>query len=388
LAHEVKMPSLGMAMDEGQVVNWHVKPGDEVRAGQMILEIESEKTTAEIETPVGGIVGDLLVALGATVPVDTVLVRIGTDPADAAAQIAPAPATAGAAVPAPPAAAPALSSGGRSGASPRARKLAQDLGVDLAKLAGSGPGGSIVEADIRAAAANKPAGKGDYVLRPLSPMRRRIAERTAESARTAPHFFVSNDIDAGALTACLDTLRQGSGNKPTLNDLILWTVAQTLPEHPLLNSAYFDDGLHEWSDINLGVVVAVDEGLVVPVIRKASGLSFDALIKAREDLVGRARRSGLGPDDMIGGTFTVSNLGGFGIERFNSILNRGQSGILSVGAVKKRPVVAGDVVSVGQFLSLTLTVDHRCVDGVAAARFLSQLGGGLETITAQRLRAN
>lgn len=370
------MPSLGMAMDEGQVVAWHVKPGDTVRAGQIVLDIESEKTTAEIETPVGGVVGDLLVEIGATVPVDTVLVRIGDGSAEPRqAEAAPA---AEPAVAAPSAARPA---GTRGNASPRAKKLAEELGVDLSKLTGSGPGGSVVEADIRAAAANAPG--QDYVLRPLSPVAKRVAERTAESARTAPHFFVSNDIDASALERCHGALK----GKATVNDLILWAVSRVLPSHPLLNSSYADDGLHEWKDVHLGVVAAVDGGLVAPVIRKASTLSFETLVNTRTELIGRARAGKLTPDDMLGGTFSVSNLGGFGVERFNSILNRGQSAILSVGAIKKRPVVVDGSLGIGSVMALTLTVDHRVVDGVAAAKFLSDLGTRLETMTVESLEA-
>lgn len=381
-----------MAMDEGQVVNWHVKPGDAVRAGQVILEIESEKTTAEIEAPVAGVVGDILVEVGSTVPVDTVLVRIGSDLADAMKADAPqVTAKVQAAPPAKTEAAAPASTGGRTGASPRARKLAESLGVDLSSLKGTGPGGSIVEADIRAAAEGgaSQAAASDYVLRTLSPIRRRIADRTAESARTAPHFFVSNDINASALAACHSALKQGATSaRPTINDVILWAVAQTLTAHPLLNSAYFDDGLHEWKDINLGVVAAIDEGLVVPVLRQADKLSFDALVRARTDLIDRARKGQLKPDDMLGGTFSVSNLGGFGVERFNSILNRGQSGILSVGSLVKRPALVGDKVGVGSFMSLTLTVDHRCVDGAAAARFLGDLGQRLETIAIGNLHVH
>jgi len=167
----------------------------------------------------------------------------------------------------------------------------------------------------------------------------------------------------------------------------LWAVARTLPAHPLLNAMFSDEGVREWKDVNLGVVAAVDEGLVVPVIRKASELSFDGLVEARVELIGKARNGGLKPDDMLGGTFSVSNLGGFGVERFNSILNRGQSGILSVGALKRRPAIFDDTIAIGAFMSLTLTVDHRCVDGVAAAKFLGDLGARLERITIKDLEA-
>jgi pyruvate dehydrogenase E2 component (dihydrolipoamide acetyltransferase) len=380
-----------MAMDEGQIVKWHVKPGDLVEAGQVVLEIESEKTTAEIETPVGGVVGELLVAAGLTVSVDTILVQIDDGSDEAPGPVAE-PSAAVAPTPSPKALerrAPRAESASRP--SPRARKLADDLGVDWSCLQGTGPGGTIVEADIRAAAgtpAGASAGALDHILRPLSPARRRVAERTAESARTAPHFFVSNDVGANALAACHAALkREARETKPSLNDLILWAVAQTLPAHPLLNSGWSDEGLREWQDVNLGFVVSLDDALVVPVIRKASALSFDALVEARADLVERARHNRLKPDDMLGGTFSVSNLGGFGVERFNSIINRGQSGILSVGALMERPALVDGRIEAASFISLTLTVDHRCVDGVAAARFLTELGGRLQTIETANLRA-
>jgi pyruvate dehydrogenase E2 component (dihydrolipoamide acetyltransferase) len=370
-----------MAMDEGQVVNWYVRPGDAVRAGQVILDIESEKTTAEIETPVGGIVGALLVEIGSTVPVDTVLVRIGNDLEDTRKADSVPTVKSAATVPAQ--AATRSASSNRSAASPRAKKLAEDLGVDLSTVTGTGPGGNIVEADIRSAASKASTASNNYVLRPLSPVRKRVAERTAESARTAPHFFVSNDIDASAIERCHAALK----GKATINDLILWSVARALPSHPLLNSSYADDGLHEWKNVNLGVVAAVEDGLVAPVIRDASALSFETLVNVRTDLVDRARSGKLSPDDMLGGTFSVSSLGGFGVERFNSILNRGQSGILSVGAIKKKPAIMDGEVRIGAVMALTLTVDHRVVDGVAAAKFLGDLCTRLETMTVQGLEA-
>jgi pyruvate dehydrogenase E2 component (dihydrolipoamide acetyltransferase) len=383
------MPSLGMAMDEGQVVKWHVAPGDVVEAGQVILEIESEKTTAEIEAPAGGEVGELLVAAGDTVPVDTILVRIGNgtdNPVEQSQAEPPPPAPRRASVISQPSNA---RTPGR--ASPRARKLAEDLGVDWTSLQGTAPDGSVVEADIRAAAgAIASKGTSDdataFFLRPISPAQKRVAERTAESARTAPHYFISNDARADALVTTLAAVRAKGGDiRVTLNDLILWATAQVLPRHQPLNSSYSDDGVQEWKEVNLGFVAAVAESLIVPVIRHADKLTFDELVGARSELLERARGNRLQPGDMLGGTFSVSNLGPVGVERFSSILNRGQSGILSVGALKERPAIVDGRIEPAPFISLTLTVDHRCVDGVVAGRFLADLGEQLETLAVAQL---
>jgi pyruvate dehydrogenase E2 component (dihydrolipoamide acetyltransferase) len=380
-----------MAMDEGQVVSWRVAPGDAVRVGQVILEIESEKTTAEIETPVDGFVGPLLVDVGTTVPVDALLVRIGRTaeeavdpPPDALDQVSSSQ---------PPASLTQDDLNGRRGvrssASPRARKLALDRGVDLSPIRGSGPAGAIVEADIERAAEAQSARSNDvidnqYVSRALSPIRRRVAERTAESARTAPHFSLSRDIDGTALAATLTLLRRdedaSKAAKTTLNDLLMLVTARTLVDHPQLNSAYFDEGVREWTRVHLGMMVAIEGSLVAPVLRNAGQMSLELLKRTRRDLVERAQQGRLTPDQMSGGTFSVSNLGAFGVERFTSILNRGQAAILSVGALTERPAAIDGNVSVRPLMTLTLTVDHRCVDGVAGARFLGDLHDRLKAL--------
>lgn len=358
---EVRMPSLGMTMEEGRVVAWLVREGQRVSQGQILLEIESEKVAYEVESPADGVVERILVAADATVPVGTPLVRILGAGAPASVAV---PGTAGPAAPRP---------------SPRARRLAEELGVDCATVAGSGPGGTIVEQDIRAAAAR---GETPSTLRGLTSMRRAIADRMTQSAREAPHFFLGVEVDGTALLRGRAThaprLQAETGLALTITDLLLQAAARTLAAHRHLNAAYTPEGIREWDRVNLGLAVAVEGGLVVPVIRGAEGKSLAELMAARVDVVARARGRKLTADDLRGGTFTLSNLGGLGVDVFTSILNPGEGGILSVGALRERAaVVDGRVVArAGMFIGLT--IDHRVTDGAEGARFLADLRGRLE----------
>jgi pyruvate dehydrogenase E2 component (dihydrolipoamide acetyltransferase) len=419
------MPSVGMTMEEGLVVAWHVEQGDRVAKGQLIVEIESDKTMVEIEATADGVVSALLAEAGAVVPVGTLLATVD-DALDVPTQRtkqAAAPAASTALDPTASAAAGAPASfstdasrepsvaartGARAIASPRARQLAERLGVDLSRLIGSGPGGSVVERDIHEAVAHTGSGgtasdlatenEGSaggkdggvpFTARTLTPMRRRIALRTSESARTIPQFFVAREIDGTALAAAVQAARSGikadTGADLTVNDLLMWVVARTLVAHPQVNAAFADDAIREWSEINIGMAVALPDGLIVPVIRHVDRLALEALVRARADFVARAREGRLAPQEMQGGTFTVSNLGGFGIDAFNSIVNRGQAAILSVGALRERPVAVHGKVMVRPTIHLSLTVDHRCLDGATAARFLADLQVALAGLTEDAL---
>ena len=373
MAAELRMPALGMTMEEGRVVAWRVKEGDEVARGQILLDIESEKVAYEMESPADGVVGRILVPADGVVPVGTLLVSIL-----APGEVSAAPARAG-----------GEPMEMRRRLSPRARKLAESLGVDLSILVGTGPDGIIVEEDIRSAAARPAASapapaprQTPFVLRPLTSMRRTIADRMAESARSAPHFFLAVEVDGSAFLGYRAShgsrLEAETGIKLTLTDLLLHVTARTLVAHRSLNASYTPEGVREWEEVNLGLAVAVDDGLVVPVVRGADRRPLGELMTARADLVGRARSRALRRDDLQGGTFTLSNLGAFGIDFFTSILNPSQAGILSVGTLSERPAVVGGAVVARPTMLIGLTIDHRVTDGAAGSRFLAELRARIE----------
>jgi pyruvate dehydrogenase E2 component (dihydrolipoamide acetyltransferase) len=389
MAVEVRMPSLGMTMEEGRVVAWRVKEGQHVTRGQVLLDIESEKVAYEVESPADGTVGKLLVPVDTVVPVGTALATIvaagESTVAAAPTRKMPVPTA-----PVPPTAEAPRATPGAKGSrpSPRARKLAETLGVDLTAVAGTGPGGTIVEDDVRKAASARPAAsapplrESTFVLRPLGAMRRTIADRMTESARTAPHFFLAVDVDGAALLAYRAAhgtrLEAETGIRLTITDLLVMATARTLAAHRLLNASYTPDGVREWDDVNLGLAVAIDDGLIVPVLRRADRASLAETIRARADLVARARARTQRPDDLTGGTFTLSNLGGLGVDVFTSILNPPQAGILSVGSLVERPAVVDGAVVARPRMTIGLTIDHRVADGAAGARFLDDLRARLE----------
>jgi pyruvate dehydrogenase E2 component (dihydrolipoyllysine-residue acetyltransferase) len=368
---ELRMPSLGMTMDEGKVVAWRVKVGDRVARGQILLDIESEKVAYEVECPADGIVGELLVPVEAVVPVGTPLVSILT--ADEAPQ--------------PPPARP------RTRLSPRARRLAETLGVDPETLVGTGPDGTVVEQDIRAAAgraAESPPARAatadiapGSTLHPFSSMRRTIADRMTRSAHEAPHFFLAVEVDGAAL---LDYRREHrarlnaeTGITLTVTDLLVRITALVLGAHRALNATYSSDGLRQWDSVNLGLAVAVEGGLIVPVIRDAERQAIADVMRIRHDLVARARARKLRAEELEGGTFTVSNLGGLGIDFFTSILNPPEAGILSIGSLRDRPAVVDGRVVARPRMIVGLTIDHRVTDGAAGAAFLQDFKARVET---------
>ncbi len=389
---ELRMPSLGMTMDEGKIVAWRVREGDRVTRGQIVVEVESEKAAYEVEAPVDGTIGSILVAVDAVVPVGTPLVSIvGADDRTAAPRPTSAPAPAAVAASHTAGAEPRTGTAARSRArlSPRARALAASLGVDAESIAGTGPDGTVVEKDIRDAAARRaPAAASEpaetrSTLRELTSMRRAIAERMSASAREAPHFFLAVEIDGTALLAWRGdharTIEAAAGRSLTVTDLLIVATARTLSQHPALNASWSPDGIREWESVNLGIAVAVDDGLIVPVIRNADRRPLADLVRERADIVGRARARKLRPGDLESGTFTLSNLGAFGIDFFTSILNPPEAGIVSVGALRQRPVVVDGRVVARPTALVGLTIDHRVTDGAAGARFLRDLKQRIET---------
>ena len=413
MAKYIEMPKLADTMTEGTLVKWRVKEGDKVATGDVLAEVETDKATMEMEAFDDGILHKLLVAAGQKVPCGTpIALLLGKNeqaPADGALpEVAAKPvAAASAATPAPYGALVAVahaggsraatsSSGSRVKASPLARKIAASRGVNLSGMRGTGPGGRIIAHDVENANASPigggpavpmvppiPAGPGDTVI-PLSGMRRIIAERLLSSKTHLPHFYLTIEVDAVPLIklrAEANSAAEASGaQKLTVNDFVLKAVVTAAQKVPQVNASFAVDSIIQYASVNLSVAVAVEEGLVTPVIRDAQKKSLREISEAVKDLAGRARNKKLKPDEYVGGTITVSNLGAYGIDQFCAIINPPQALILAVGAIAKKPVVGpGDTIVVGQRMNITLSSDHRVVDGAVGANYLAELRKLLES---------
>jgi pyruvate dehydrogenase E2 component (dihydrolipoamide acetyltransferase) len=402
----IEMPKLADTMTEGTLVKWRKKIGDKVSVGDVVADVETDKATMEMESFDDGILHEFLVKEGQKVAIGAklaVLLAKGEQapaPGSLPPQAAPtAKAAAPAAASAPAATAPATgatagaaarSAGGRVKSSPLARKIAAERGVDISTLSGTGPGGRIVAKDVQTAQARPAAtvsgaapiayataGEGDQVTA-LSGMRRVIAERLLASKTQIPHFYLHLEVDAGPLMKMRAQLNAGSeaagGPKLTVNDFILKAVVAAAVKVPAVNASFAGDSVIQFASVNLSVAVAVDDGLVTPVVRNANGKSLKDISEAVKDLATRARSKKLKPDEYQGGTITVSNLGAFGIEFFDAIINPPQAAIVSVGAILKKPVVGpNDTIVVGQRLAIGLSADHRVVDGAVAASYLAEI---------------
>jgi pyruvate dehydrogenase E2 component (dihydrolipoamide acetyltransferase) len=418
MAIYIEMPKLSDTMTEGVLLKWRKNEGDKVESGDVLAEVETDKATMEVEAFDDGILHKHLVTAGAKVPVNgkiALLLEKGeAAPADGAAipespkaaaakadTIAPAGATeasTGKTAAAAPTPAPAAS-GERVKASPLAKKIAASKGVALSGLAGTGPGGRIVAKDVEgastsaaparaaapAAVASMPAGAGDQKL-PLSGMRRVIAERLLASKMTIPHFYLNIEVDAGPLMKVRAEANAASeaagGPKFTVNDFVLKAVIAAAVKVPAVNASFAGDAVIQYGSINLSVAVAVEEGLVTPVIRDAQKKSLREISESVKDLAGRARGKKLKPEEYAGGTITVSNLGSYGIDSFFAIINPPQALIIAVGAIVKKPVVnAKDEIVVGQRLAIGLSADHRVVDGAVGAQYLAELRKLIESPT-------
>ena len=413
MAKYIEMPKLADTMTEGTLVKWRIKEGDKVATGDVLAEIETDKATMEMESFDDGIMHKLLVAAGQKVPCGTpIALLLGKNeqpPADGAlppvaakpvaAASAGAPASSGAATAVAHVAgsrAATSTSGSRVKASPLAKKIAASNGVNLSALRGSGPGGRVIARDVENAPAPStgggssvpivpptPAGPGDTVI-PLSGMRRVIAERLLSSKTHIPHFYLTIEVDAAPLmklrAEANGAAEASGGQKLTVNDFVLKAVVTAAQKVPAVNASFAGDSIIQYGSVNLSVAVAVEEGLVTPVIRDAQKKSLREISEAVKDLAGRARNKKLKPDEYAGGTITVSNLGAYGIEQFCAIINPPQALILAIGAIVKKPVVGpGDTIVVGQRVSITLSSDHRVVDGAVGANYLAELKKLLES---------
>ncbi|MDE1147767.1 MAG: pyruvate dehydrogenase complex dihydrolipoamide acetyltransferase [Azospirillaceae bacterium] len=424
---DILMPALSPTMTEGKLAKWVKKEGDTIKAGDVIAEIETDKATMEVEAVDEGTLGKILVAEGTdAVPVNAkiaILLEEGESadalnaapkpaaaPAPAKAEAAPAAPAKSEAAPAPaaaPAAAPAHT-GDRVFASPLARRMAAQSGLDLSKVSGTGPSGRIVKADVESAlkggaakAAAAPAvaapaaapapvaaaaaPKGidakaladklgmKYKVLPNTGMRKTIAKRLTEAWQTIPHFGLSVDCEIDALLSLRAQLNEKSGEKVSVNDFVIKAVAVALRKVPEANVSWHEDGILQYEGVDVSVAVATDGGLITPIVKNADQKGLATISAEVKSLAAKAKEGKLKPEEFQGGTFSVSNLGMFGIKSFTSIINPPQSCILSVGAGEKRPVVKGDALAVATVMSLTLTVDHRSVDGAVGAKYLQVL---------------
>jgi pyruvate dehydrogenase E2 component (dihydrolipoamide acetyltransferase) len=428
----ITMPRLSDTMEEGALVKWHVKVGDAVAAGDHLADVETDKATMELQAFDDGKVARIAVEEGQSTKVGgliLVLAQNGESIEDAAKAAIPsgtpdsAPQTEESAAqpdeaqaPAPASASSASSETGRLRVSPLARKMAEDAGVDLANLQGSGPDGRIIKRDILAAQTGKPvrqppaskstaapssalaaaplanASVGESQTIPVTSMRKTIAKRLLESKTTIPHFTVTVSVNMdpllelrAAINAQLEATSGGGGGggKLSVNDFIVRAVAVALRAHPIVNASWTGDAITQHGQINLGIAVALPQerggGLVVPVLRNVPALSLRAIAGETRRLAQKAREQGLSADDMNGGTFTISNLGMFGVDHFEAIINPPQAAILAVGAALQKPVVRKGELTLGHEMTLTLSADHRVIDGSIAAAFLATLKQTLES---------
>ena len=421
---EVPMPKLSMTMEEGELITWVRHEGDQVRAGEVIAEVNSDKVEMEVESPADGTLVRLAAAEGEVVPVGAPIATLETEAedllggilgpsaGDGAAQEAEARPDGGeTAAPPPTGQAPPSDTAGKAPAPPAtseqppaaagpapvvpaARRRAAELGVDLSAVAGSGRDGLVRVADVEAAAAPAapeapapaaaPVEAGDVEEVPLTPMRRVVARRLTESMQSAPHFYLTVRVDVTRLLELRAELNRqlaagGQDLKVSVNDMIVKACAGLLAANRELNVSFGGDKLVVHQRVHIGVAVAVDGGLLVPVVRDADQKSLTQVAREAGELVGQARTGRLSGDDMGGGTFTVSNLGMLGVEQFTAVINPPEAAILAVGAAVAEPLVTADgEVEVRQVLRLTLSIDHRAVDGATGARFLAQLKDVLE----------
>ncbi len=414
---DIVMPRLSDSMEEGTILTWLKSVGDEIAVGDELVEVETDKANMAYESDVAGTLTEILAEEGETLPIGTPIARVGDDGKGSDGQAAgpvaagdPPPhpvakASSGAGPPtAPPAEGAAEADGAsedRVKASPVARRIAEEKGIDLSAIAGSGPGGRIVKKDVKqaaasagdAAAAAEPTGvapgrdsspetaKGEVTYEDLSKLQSTIARRMSESKATAPHFYLEAEIEMSRAVEARARLKEAAGEGevvPSFNDMIVKACALALREHPRANGAYRDGRFELYSRVNVGVAVAARDSLVVPTVFDADRKGLRQIAAESRDLAQKVRDGQITPPELSGGTFTVSNLGMYGIDNFSAVINTPQAAILAVGAIKERPVVRDDELAVAHMLYVTLACDHRILYGAPAAEFLARVRALLE----------
>jgi pyruvate dehydrogenase E2 component (dihydrolipoamide acetyltransferase) len=425
MATKVHMEALSPTMEEGQLVQWLKGEGDAIANGDLLAEIETDKATMELVARGEGLLRKIFLDAGGIAEVGSVIAVIAAAdedisgiegvtggaaaaaPADeASAPTAPEPApqavSAPPAVPPPETSAPAVvpaaspAPGGRIKASPLARRLAEEMGVDITRVSGSGPGGRVVKRDIEtgkaagvaapvAAPATWASDGAEYEDVPTSQMRKAIAKRLVTSIGPVPTFYLTVDVDMGRVMEArksINTMLEKDGMRISINDILLKAIAAALRQHPNCNAQWHDGFVRRFSSVHLGVAVAIEDGLITPVVKNAHAKGIAQISAEVRELAGRARDKKLLPDEYTGSTFTVSNLGMLGIREFTAIINPPEAGILAVGSIVETPVVVDGQVTVRPRMRITMSCDHRVIDGAQGARFLQTLQGMLEEPTA------
>lgn len=400
------MPKMSDTMTEGVIVAWNKKVGEPVKSGDILAEVETDKATMELENYVKGTLLHIGVEQGQAVPVDAIIAIVGKEGEDISSLLSsPGPSSPSATQPEAPSnpepSVPVASTDEHQGstdehrvkASPLAKKMAADRGLSLSQIQGTGDHGRIVRRDIEnyqgsavsgtpqasgmgtsmdlSAYLNRAAGQGEsFKDMPLSQMRKTIARRLSESKNAAPHFYLTMEIDMDQAVEARVRLNQNSPVKISVNDLVIKAAAMALRQHPVVNSSWLGDRIRQNEHIHIGVAMALPEGLVVPVLRFADQKNLVQLASQSKDFAAKAREKKLQPQDWEGNTFTISNLGMFGIEAFTAIINPPDACIMAVGAVRECPVVRNGQLGIGQRMTVTLSCDHRVVDGATGAAFL------------------
>ena len=413
MATLITMPGVAAGNDAAQILSWLKKEGEAVNVNDELLEVETDKAVVEVAAEASGTLARILVPAGQSAEVGApiaVILAAGEGDAElqaalagipsaapavaapAADVVAPAAVTTAVSAPAASSNAPSEHTTGRIFASPLARRLAQEAGLNLATLHGSGPHGRIIKNDVLKAQAQQPAAvattaapvaapvasSAAYTAQPHSAMRRTIARRLTESKSTVPHFYLQAECRVDALLALRAQINQTASQKVSVNDLIVKAVAVTLQAMPEMNVSWTDEALLQYHDVDISVAVSTDAGLITPVVRNANNLSLSALSQNVRQLAERARDGKLQPNEYQGGSFTISNLGMYGVQNFAAIINPPQAAILAVGAAERRVIAEGDDMVIAHMLSMTLSVDHRAIDGALAARWLARFKETLE----------
>lgn len=416
MATEIKMPQLSDTMSSGKILTWKLTEGASVKRGDILAEVETDKANLEIESFFNGTLLKVMVPAGSAAKVGEVIAVIGQPGesvgASSSAPATPQPSAPAAAAPAAPKAQPApvaptascaapltvVSSQERIKASPLAKKVAENLQVNLSSLQGTGPNGRIVKKDVEAAAGTSaapsytpaapaleqprtptPASAGAGTLTPLSKMRETIARRMQESVTTAPHFYVTTSVNMAEAMRTREALKERPDFKGiSMNHLVIKAAAYGLSKEPRVNAAMRDGQIYQPASINIGIITAIDGGLIIPVLKDVDQMSLKDVVFEARAAIDRARAGRPSSSDLSGGTFSISNMGMFDVENFTAIINPGQGGILAVSAVKEEPVVYRGAIVVGSVMKVTVSVDHRIIDGVMASTFLKHFKEALE----------